>query len=67
VVFTRTMNALPKVQLQHFMATDSGEIFFCSVQDDSLTTDGFTFWLNGVPATSTGRVEYWAQVQSQPV
>jgi hypothetical protein len=66
VAFTRTMNAVPKVMLQHFMANDSGEIFFCSPQDDSLTADGFTFWLNGVPLTSTGRVQYWAVVQSQP-
>jgi len=66
VVFTRAMSAIPKIRLQHFMATDSDGIFFAAPQDDSITVNGFTFWLNGIPVTSTGRVEYWCQVQDQP-
>jgi hypothetical protein len=66
VVFTTTMNAVPKVKTQCFMADDNGENFFATIPDDSLSVAGFSFWLNGVPTGSTGRLAYRAVVESQP-
>lgn len=66
VAFTTTMLAIPKIDLQHFMVDDNGEIFFASVALDSVTTTGFKFWLNGVPSVSSGKVQYRAFIQDQP-
>lgn len=66
VAFTTTMSAVPRVQLQVFMADDAGEKLFATITDDSLTEDGFDFWLDSVPALSTGRLEYRAVVETQP-
>lgn len=66
VVFTTTMLDVPKIETQVFMADDNGEVFFATIADDSLSTTGFKFWLNGVPTTATGRLQYKAFVQDQP-
>lgn len=66
VAFTTTMEAIPKIQLQVFMADDAGEKLFATITDDSLTADGFDFLLSSVPALSTGRLEYRAVVETQP-
>ena len=66
VTFTRTMDAVPKVRTQVFMADDNGQLFFAVIPKDTLTTTGFKFVLSGVPTLSTGSLEYEAVVQSQP-
>lgn len=66
VVFTETMENIPKIETQVFMDDDSGEMFHVTVPDDSVTTTGFKFWLNGVPTASAGRVQWRAFIQTQP-
>lgn len=66
VTFTETMSAVPRVVLQHFMVDSTGEQFYASVLDDSLTADGFTIRLSGVPVGDGGRVEWTAKVETQP-
>lgn len=65
VLFTVTMNAIPKVYTQPMLAT-SGELFFVTVDEDSITTAGFTFYLSGYPSLSTGKVRWKAGIEDQP-
>ena len=66
VVFTTLMNDVPKVYLQMALADGTGEFFTASVEQDTLTADGFTFWLSGVPSVSAGKCRYRAIVETQP-
>jgi hypothetical protein len=66
VVFSVTMDDVPKVKTQVFMADDNGELFSAVIPDDSLTSTGFSFFLTGAPSGATGRLEYTARVESTP-
>ncbi len=66
VAFTRTMNAIPKVYLQVEIDSDAGELFSATVENDTLTATGFTFWLSGVPNVSAGKCRYRAIIEEQP-
>lgn len=66
VVFTTTMDAIPKIELQCSIDDVNGEMTYAVLQKDSITTSGFTFWLSSSPSTSDGSVFYRAVVQSQP-
>lgn len=63
VVFSPALTGVPSVvDPEVYMADANGEVMFASVQKDSVTANGFTFWLNGVPTVSTGVVNWTAQV-----
>lgn len=66
VTFSATMSDIPRIVLQHFMVDSAGEQFYASVLDDSLTVNGFTIRLSGVPVGDGGRIEWTAKVETQP-
>lgn len=66
VVFTTTMDAIPKIELQCSIDDSLGEMTYAVLQRDSITTTGFTFWLSSSPSTSDGSVFYRAVVADQP-
>lgn len=67
VVFTETMKDVPRTpQLQVAMTDGTSEYLYAVVDGDTLTADGFDFWLNTPPALSTGYVSYRAAIESQP-
>ena len=48
------------VNAQVFMANSSGEVFYCSIDQSTRTSTGFTVWLDGIPtALSSGAYINW--------
>lgn len=66
VAFSEEMSALPRIQLQVFMADDAGAMYNAMPTLDSVTTTGFSFWLSTMPAADGGSVQWEAKVQAQP-
>ncbi len=66
VVFSETMGDVPRIVLQHYMVDAAGEQFYASVLTDTLTADGFTLRLNGIPIADGGTVGWEAKTAAQP-
>lgn len=66
IVFTETMDEIPKVYAQVMMTDGTGELFYAVTQKDLITTTGFRAWLTGVPSASAGFIQWKAQVENQP-
>ena len=63
VAFSPALTGAPSdIQIQVYMNDVDGEVLFASVQKDTITANGFTFWLNGVPADTGGVANWVAQV-----
>lgn len=61
IVFT-TPFATPPAQFaaQVQMDSSSGEAFFVTADDSTLTTTGVTVWLSGLPSASAGKITWQA-------
>lgn len=66
IVFTETMDEIPKVYSQVMMTDGTGELFFPVTQKDMITETGLRIWLSGVPLVSAGFIQWKAQVENQP-
>ncbi len=66
VVFSDPMDDVPRIVLQHYMVDATGAQFYASVLRDTLTADGFTLRLNGIPIADGGTVEWEAKTAAQP-
>lgn len=63
VVFSPAMTGVPSyIGVQVDMKDANGEIFNAVVQLSSVTANGFTFWLSGLPTATGGKVKWVAQV-----
>lgn len=60
VLFSPALSGAPVVvDVQVYMNDVDGEILFATVQKDTVSSAGFSFWLSGVPA-DTGGVAKWS-------
>lgn len=63
VVFSPALTGAPAVvDVQTYMNDVNGEVLFASVQKDTVTAAGFSFWLSGTPAVAGGVAKWTAQV-----
>lgn len=62
VVFSPALTGAPSnIQLQPYMDTSSGEVIFATVEEDTVTANGFSFWLSAAPGVA-GKVKWSAQI-----
>lgn len=63
VVFSPALTGVPAVVgVQVYMNDADGEVLVATPQKDTVTANGFTFWLSGVPADTGGVAKWTAQV-----
>ncbi len=63
VLFSPALTGTPTVvDVQVYMNDSDGEVLFASVQKDTVSSAGFTFWLSGVPSDTGGVAKWTAQV-----
>lgn len=63
VAFSPSLTGVPSyIGVQVDMKDGNGELFNAVVDLSSVDANGFTFWLNGVPAATGGKVKWVAQV-----